>query len=153
MATNNRGGTTGRSSSNKKSTTGTTRARSAGNRSTGTRSSGGRSEASKREIAGGYAGGFIEAVKARPLTTAAIAAGAAGASAFLWAKRAQLADQVGELRDSISERFASDDSASSTDYEDATTASPSSSSTKKARKASSTDPMMAEQSAVGAISY
>ncbi|MCA1654169.1 MAG: hypothetical protein ABR588_08140 [Sphingomicrobium sp.] len=51
----------------------------------------------------------MAAVKARPFASAAIAAGAAGASAFLWAKRAQLSDQLSELTDAVSERFSSDD--------------------------------------------
>ena len=109
------------------------------------RGNGSNNDSSVREVVGGYAGGFIEAVKARPLRTAAIAAGAAGASAFLWARRAQLADQVSNLGDAISERFVSNEGEQS--------------GTSSARDSeigggsSSTDPMRSEQSAVGAISY
>lgn len=46
-------------------------------------------------------GGFIDAVRARPLTTAAIAGAAASAGAFLWAKRATLGEQFTNLTDSL----------------------------------------------------
>ncbi|WP_395001268.1 hypothetical protein [Sphingomonas sp.] len=139
MATTN-GRTRGRGTSDSKTgNTGPSRSRASSGRSN-------RSEASARDVAGGYAGGFIEAVKARPLTTAAIAASAAGASAFLWAKRTQLADQVSKLSDAINERFASDDSASTgmvsaTDYDAAT-----SSASKGRKNKGSVDPMVAKQS-------
>ena len=55
--------------------------------------------------------GLLKAVRARPYAAAAIAAGAAGASAFLWAKRALIGDQaaaagekLGELRDQTEEQ-------------------------------------------------
>ena len=50
-------------------------------------------------------GGFLNAVRQRPLASAAIAAGAAGAGAFLWAKRSQLSNQFSDITDSLSERF------------------------------------------------
>ncbi len=50
---------------------------------------------------------FIAAVRQRPLASAAIAAGAAGAGAFLWAKRGQISDQFSDLTESVSERFGS----------------------------------------------
>ena len=45
----------------------------------------------------------IKTVKARPLTAAAIAAGAAGAGALLWAKRGQIAEQAEALSEKASE--------------------------------------------------
>ncbi len=66
---------------------------------------------SVKDVAGGYAGNFIKAVRARPYAAAAIAAGAAGAGTFLWAKRALIGEQaavatekLGELRDQAGEQ-------------------------------------------------
>ncbi len=49
-------------------------------------------------------GSFIGALKDRPYTTAAAAAGVAAASAFLWSKRGQ----IGEAIESGRDRFAGD---------------------------------------------
>lgn len=69
-----------------------------GNRSKNNQSTGNnQAQASRSKQSEGGIGGFIEAVKQRPLASAAIAAGAAGASAFLWAKRSQITDQITEL--------------------------------------------------------
>ena len=139
MATTNRGGTSrGHSTAKTRSTP----SRSTASRSTTSRDS----------------GSFLATVRERPFTAAAIAAGAAGASAFLWAKRAQLTEQVGILSDAISERFSGNEASEPTGVDQASEFKPQkmsspSSSGKKGRKASATDPMMEEQSAVGAISY
>lgn len=45
---------------------------------------------------------FIETVKSRPLTSAAIAAGAAGAGALIWAKRGLIAEQASALGEQAS---------------------------------------------------
>lgn len=124
MATTKSGGTS-RSSSTPAKT-----------RSTPSRSTTSRGASSSR----GNSGSFLSVVRDRPFTAAAIAAGAAGASAFLWAKRAQLTEQVNNLSEAIGEKFSS--TATATELPVGET-----------RKASATDPMMEEQSAVGAISY
>jgi hypothetical protein len=93
MATNNRGGN-----------------RSSGGNRSNENSSKRSGEANRSQSSGG---GFLASVKARPFASAAIAAGAAGASAFLWAKRAQLSDRVSDLSDAVTERFSSDDDQSS----------------------------------------
>lgn len=141
MATTKRGGT-----SRDRSTT-------AKSRSTPSRSTSSRNSAKSRDTSGS----FLAAVRERPFAAAAIAAGAAGASAFLWARRAQLTEQVNTLSDAISERFSGADANEPTGLDPATEyqarkLSPPASG-KKGRKASATDPMMDEQSAVGAISY
>ena len=141
MATTKRGGT-----SRDRSTT--AKSRSTPSRSTSTRNS-----ATSRETSGS----FLAAVRERPLAAAVLAAGAAGASAFLWARRAQLSEQVNTLSDAISERFSGADANEprgldpATEYRAQKLTPPSAG--KKGRKASAIDPMMEEQSAVGAISY
>ncbi|RST30837.1 hypothetical protein HMF7854_08290 [Sphingomonas ginkgonis] len=98
---------------NRNSSTGGSRSTSTSRAKSSTAKS--RSGASAREQAGGYAGGFIEAIKSRPLTTAAIAGVAASAGAFLFAKRAAVGEQVSNLTDKVSEvsgkLVGSDDSA------------------------------------------
>jgi hypothetical protein len=139
------------------------------------------SKASANEIVGGYAGGFLQAVRARPYAAAAIAAGAAGASAFLWAKRAmigeqasaageklvelrgQASDQASALKGKVSERFfASDDSS---DMDPASAAKTERMSSRRSKRSQSEiaaealslkqvgDPMAAEQSKIGAVAY
>ena len=51
----------------------------------------------------GAAGSLIDAVKASPLASAAIVAGVAGAGALIWANRSQIAEQAGVLGDKASE--------------------------------------------------
>ena len=65
----------------------------------------GRGRSSTRSASGGRSSSFISAVRERPLAAAGIAAGAAGAGAFLWAKRAQLTEQVHALSDALAERW------------------------------------------------
>ncbi|MDP9085787.1 MAG: hypothetical protein M3N02_03350, partial [Pseudomonadota bacterium] len=62
-------------------------------------------------------GSFLSTVRERLFAAAAIVAGAAGAGAFLWAKRAQLTEQVSHLSEAIGERFSGSDAgeASGTD--------------------------------------
>jgi hypothetical protein len=56
----------------------------------------------KRDSEGRFASGsFIDAMRDRPYTTAAAAAGVAAAGAFLWAKR----DQIGDLASSGMDKF------------------------------------------------
>lgn len=66
-----------------------------------------------RETAGGYAGNALKTIRRRPYTAALLAAGTAGAAAFLWAKRALIGEQaavarekLGELRDQASDQVA-----------------------------------------------
>lgn len=81
-----------------KNSNGTNRRSSSGNRSKSKSTGSSQSQAnrSKQNESGGI-GGFLDAVKQRPLASAAIAAGAAGASAFLWARRSQIGEQITEL--------------------------------------------------------
>ena len=105
MATTTRGtprGTTKRST--------TTRTRKPAARSTSSKASKTTFD-SVQDVASGYAGSFLQAVRSRPLAAAAIAAGAAGAGTFLWAKRALIGEQaavagekLGELRDQATEQ-------------------------------------------------
>ena len=142
MATTTRGGTRSRSS------TTTAKTRSTPSRLTSSRSTSSRDSS----------GSFLSTVRERPFAAAALAVGAAGASAFLWAKRAQLTEQVGNLSDAISDRFSGSDTSEPTGMDPASEiksqkmSSPTTTG-KKGRKAWSIDPMMEEQSAVGAISY
>lgn len=93
MASNNRG-----SSSNRN-----------GNRNSGTQSS--RLQAGTTSIR--QAGSdFVAAVRQRPYASAAIAAGAAGAGAFLWAKRGQIGEQFEDLTEAVSDRFGSQEQGS-----------------------------------------
>ena len=86
-ATKHTPGTTARAPAAPKSTTATARATA--------------TKAGKKISAA--AESFIETVKSRPLTSAAIAAGAAGAGALLWAKRGQIAEQAEALGEKASE--------------------------------------------------
>jgi hypothetical protein len=131
-------------------------------------------KASGSTIAEGYAGGFLQAVRARPYAAAAIAAGAAGASAFLWAKRAiisdqasaagaklgefrsQASDQATALKDKVSERFFASDG------DNATTDGMSTRRSKRAQSDISVEalslkqigePIVAKQSKIGAVAY
>lgn len=56
-----------------------------------------------KDVAGGYAGSFIQAVRSRPLAAAAIAASAAGAGTFLWAKRALIGEQANVAGEKLGE--------------------------------------------------
>lgn len=47
--------------------------------------------------------GVAEMARERPLTTAAVAAGAAAAGLFLWSRRAQISDQLSNLSDQLGE--------------------------------------------------
>lgn len=125
--------------------------------------------AGNTEIVGGYAGGFLKAVRARPLAAAAIAASAAGAGAFLWAKRAVIGEQaesagqkLGELRDRASDQATtlrdkiSDRFLSSEDGDDRTPVSSERSQSNISAEGLSLkqlEPLAAEQSQVGAIAY
>jgi len=55
------------------------------------------------EAVSGTAGSFLDAVKASPIASAAIAAGVAGAGALIWAKRGQIADTAGALGEKASD--------------------------------------------------
>jgi hypothetical protein len=58
----------------------------------------------KRDSEGRFASGsFIDAMKDRPYTTAAVAAGAAAAGAFLWSKRDRISDVASTGMDKFSE--------------------------------------------------
>src|SRR5215208_6863384 len=47
--------------------------------------------------------GVMEMARERPIAAAAAAAGAAAAGLFLWSRRAQISDQLGNLSDQIGE--------------------------------------------------
>ena len=56
----------------------------------------------KRDSEGRFASGsFIDAMRDRPYATAAVAAGAAAAGAFLWARR----EQIGEIASTGMDKF------------------------------------------------
>lgn len=64
-----------------------------------------------RDTAGGYAGGLLETIRARPLAAAAVVASTAGAAALLWAQRKLIGEQasiardkIGDLRDEAGEK-------------------------------------------------
>ena len=58
----------------------------------------------KRDSEGRFASGsFIEAMKDRPYATAAVAAGAAAAGAFLWSKRDRISEAASSGMDKFSE--------------------------------------------------
>lgn len=137
------------------------------------------SKAGTKKAVGNSAGGFMQAIRARPYAAAAIAAGAAGASAFLWAKRAFIGEQASaagekltELRDQASEQatvlkgkvsdrlFASDegmDSVSAAKAERMNSRGSDRSQSDIAAEALSLkqigEPTLAEQSKVGAVAY
>ena len=50
-----------------------------------------------------YDSGWIDTAKERPMATAAAAAAAVGAGVFLWSRRNQISDQIGNLSDQLSE--------------------------------------------------
>ena len=52
---------------------------------------------------GGDEWGVMELARERPVTAAAVAAGAAAAGLFLWSRRAQISQQLGNLGDQIGE--------------------------------------------------
>ena len=150
-------------------------------RSTKSHANASTSNASTSEIVGGTAGSFLKAIRARPYAAAAIAAGAAGASAFLWAKRAmigeqagvagdkigELADRAGEqagtLRGKINDRFFAAENSSDVGPASAAKADRMTSGRRSKRSQSDIaaealslkqiDPMVAEQSKVGAVAY
>ncbi len=47
--------------------------------------------------------GWMDTARERPFTAAASAAAAVGAGVFLWSRRNQISDQIGNLSDQISE--------------------------------------------------
>ena len=50
-----------------------------------------------------YSGGVMDMARERPIAAAATAAAAVGAGVFLWSRRSQISDQLGQLSDQISE--------------------------------------------------
>jgi hypothetical protein len=50
-----------------------------------------------------YSNGWTDTARERPLATAAAAAAAVGAGVFLWSRRNQISDQIGNLSDQISQ--------------------------------------------------
>ena len=50
-----------------------------------------------------YSGGWRESAKERPMATAAAAAAAVGAGVFLWSRRNQISEQLGNISDQIGE--------------------------------------------------
>ena len=50
-----------------------------------------------------YSGGIMDIARERPMTAAAVAAGAAATGLFLWSKRTQISDQISNLSDQIGE--------------------------------------------------
>ena len=126
------------------------------------------------EAVSSSAGSFIDTVKKSPIASAAIAAGVAGAGALIWANRSQIAEQAGalgekasELGGKISERASAvggklSDQASAfgdkvSEKYAAATGRTAKSQQDIAEEAlslkQSGDPMIAEQSKVGAVSY
>ena len=126
------------------------------------------------EAVSSSAGSFIDTVKKSPIASAAIAAGVAGAGALIWANRSQIAEQAGalgekasELGGKISERASAvggklSDQASAfgdkvSEKYAAATGGTAKSQQDIAEEAlslkQSGDPMIAEQSKVGAVSY
>lgn len=126
------------------------------------------------EAVTGTASSFIDTVKKSPIASAVIAAGVAGATALIWANRSQIAEQAGALGekagelggkigerasavgekiseqasalgDKVSEKYASATGGTAKSQQDI------------AEEALSLkeigDPMIAEQSKVGAVSY
>ena len=119
-------------------------------------------------------GSFIDTVRKSPIASAAIAAGVAGAGALIWANRSQIAEQAGalgekasELGGKIGERASavggklSEQASALGDKVSEKYAAATSGATKSrqdiAEEALSLkqigDPMIAEQSKVGAVSY
>ena len=45
--------------------------------------------------------GWSDTAREKPMTTAAVAAAAVGAGVFLWSRRNQISDQIGNLSDQI----------------------------------------------------
>ncbi len=122
----------------------------------------------------GTASSFIDTVKKSPIASAAIAAGVAGAGALIWANRSQIAEQAGALGEKasdlggkIGERASAvggklSDQASAfgdkvSEKYAAATGGTAKSQQDIAEEAlslkQSGDPMIAEQSKVGAVSY
>lgn len=50
-----------------------------------------------------YSGGWMSSARDNPVTTAAVAAGAAAAGIFLWSRRNQISDQLSQLGEQIGE--------------------------------------------------
>src|SRR5205085_575595 len=50
-----------------------------------------------------YDSGWVSSARENPLTTAAAVGGAVAAGVFLWSRRNQISDQIGNLSDQISE--------------------------------------------------
>ena len=143
--------------------------------STTTRKSAPKSTVEKAsEVVTGTTSSFIDTIKKSPIASAAIAAGVAGAGALIWANRSQIAEQAGalgekasELGGKIGERASAvggklSEQASalgdkvSEKYAAATGAAAKTQQTIVEDALSlkqSGDPMIAEQSKVGAVSY
>lgn len=71
--------------------------------------------------------GVMDIARERPMTAAAVAAGAAAAGLFLWSKRTQISDQLSSLSDQFSEWTQGTASPSEDDTGGLTTSSQSSS--------------------------
>ena len=120
------------------------------------------------------AGSFIDTVRKSPIASAAIAAGVAGAGALIWANRSQIAEQAGalgekasELGGKIGERASavggklSEQASALGDKVSEKYANATGGATKSKQDIAeealslkqSGDPMIAEQSKVGAVSY
>lgn len=120
------------------------------------------------------AGSFINTVRKSPIASAAIAAGVAGAGALIWANRSQIAEQAGalgekasELGGKIGERASavggklSEQASALGDKVSEKYANATGGATKSKQDIAeealslkqSGDPMIAEQSKVGAVSY
>ena len=50
-----------------------------------------------------YSNDWMDAVRERPMTTAAAAAAAVGAGVFLWSKRNQIGDQISRLSEQVTD--------------------------------------------------
>ena len=58
---------------------------------------------SRKSTNSGSFGGVMDMARERPVAAVAAAAGAAAAGVFLWSKRTQISDQLGQLSDQIGE--------------------------------------------------
>lgn len=108
------------------------------NSSSSNRSGGNRQNRSRSE------GGVIDTARERPFRTAAVAAAAVGAGAFLWSRR----DQISQLSDQIGEWASSMNSGESSDLDDTgglTTASSQPSTSTSGSRSRKSQPEIAEE--------
>lgn len=116
-----------------------------------------------------YDRGWVDSAKERPFTAAAAVGGAVAAGVFLWSKRNQISEQIAGLSDQISEWREGMSSDSDTSGDESFIARPSrrgaaksqsdiaeealtlKETGKKARRPA--DPMIDEQTKVGAVAY